>query len=243
MGGVILYPAIDIQGGQAVRLRQGDFARATVFGDDPVEVARRWQDEGAEVVHVVDLDGAREGRLVNVAIVERIAAALAIPVEFGGGVRDREALARAAASGVRWVVVGTSAVTDDELLAAAVELLGERLVVGADCSEGRIATHGWQEASEMTAVAFARRLEEVGARRILYTDVARDGMLSGPNVEGLQELAAATSLEVIMSGGVGTLDDLVAIRRVAPPNVVGTIVGRALYDGRFTLAEAAAALA
>lgn len=240
---MILYPAIDIQGGRAVRLRQGDFAQATVFGDDPVEIACRWQAEGAEVLHVVDLDGAREGRLVNVAIVARIAAAVTIPVEFGGGVRDREALARAAAAGVRWVVVGTSAVTDDDLLAAAVELLGERLVVGADCIGGRVATHGWQEASELTATALARRLEEVGARRILYTDVARDGMLTGPNVDGLRDLAAATTLEVIMSGGVGTLDDLRAIRAGAPPNVVGTIVGRALYDGRFTLAEAAAALA
>jgi phosphoribosylformimino-5-aminoimidazole carboxamide ribotide isomerase len=240
---VILYPAIDIQGGKAVRLRRGDFSRATVFGDDPVVVARRWADEGAEVLHVVDLDGAREGRLVNIGIVERIAAAIEVPVEFGGGVRDREALARAAASGEHWVVVGTSAVTDGDLLAAAVDLLGERLVVGADCSGGRVATHGWQEASDMTAVEFARRLEEVGARRILYTDVARDGMLAGPDVEGLRELAVATSLEVIMSGGVGTLDDLVAIRAAALPNVIGTIVGRALYDGRFTLAEAAAALA
>jgi phosphoribosylformimino-5-aminoimidazole carboxamide ribotide isomerase len=240
---VILYPAIDIQGGKAVRLRRGDFAQATVFGDDPVAVARRWSDEGAEVLHVVDLDGAREGRLVNIDIVERIAAAIEIPVEFGGGVRDREALARAAASGVRWIVVGTSAVTDGDLLAAAVDLLGERLVVGADCARGFIATHGWQEASEMTAVEFAHRLEQVGARRILYTDVARDGMLAGPNVSGLRELASATSLEVIMSGGVGTLDDLQLLRKTAPVNVVGTIVGRALYDGRFTLAEAAAALA
>lgn len=238
-----LYPAIDIQGGKAVRLRRGDFAQATVFADDPVARAQQWRDQGAEVLHVVDLDGARSGQLVNIEIVERIAAALDIPVEFGGGIRDRAALERVAGSAVRWVVLGTSAVTNGDLLQAAVDLLGDRLVVGADCIDGYIATHGWQERSQTSAAEFARHLESLGATRLLYTDVARDGMLEGPNVAGLEELAAATALEVIMSGGVASLDDLGAIRRVAADNVVGVIVGRALYDGRFTLAEATAALA
>jgi phosphoribosylformimino-5-aminoimidazole carboxamide ribotide isomerase len=240
---VRLYPAIDIQGGKAVRLRRGDFSQATVFADDPVARARQWRDQGAEVLHVVDLDGARRGRLVNIEIVERIAAALDIPVEFGGGIRDRAALERVAGSGLRWVVLGTSAVTDGDLLQTAVELLGDRLVVGADCIDGFIATHGWQERSQTPAPEFARHLESLGVTRLLYTDVARDGMLEGPNVAGLEELAGATALEVIMSGGVATLDDLRAIRRVALENVVGVIVGRALYDGKFTLAEATAALA
>jgi phosphoribosylformimino-5-aminoimidazole carboxamide ribotide isomerase len=240
---VRLYPAIDIQGGKAVRLRRGDFARATVFADDPVACARQWCEQGAEALHVVDLDGARHGRLVNIGIVERIAATLDIPVEFGGGIRDRAALERVADSGVRWVVLGTGAVTDGELLQAAIDLLGDRLVVGADCIDGFVATHGWQERSQTPATEFARHLEDVGVTRLLYTDVARDGMLEGPNVAGLEELAGATTLEVIMSGGVATLDDLRAIRRVAADNVVGVIVGRALYDGNFTLAEAMAALA
>jgi phosphoribosylformimino-5-aminoimidazole carboxamide ribotide isomerase len=240
---VKLFPAIDIQDGKAVRLRRGDFAQATVFADDPVEQAREWRDQGAEVLHVVDLDGARLGRLVNIDIVERIAATLDLPVEFGGGIRDLAALERVAASGVRWVVLGTGAATDDRLLGAAVELLGDRLVAGADCIDGRIATHGWQESSQTTAAEFGHRLEALGVTRLLYTDVARDGMLEGPNVAGLEHLAAATALEIVMSGGVATLDDLRAIRGVAAANVVGVIVGRALYDGNFTLSEAKAVLA
>ena len=240
---MILYPAVDIQGGRAVRLRQGDFERVTVFGDDPEAVARRWCDAGATALHLVDLDGARTGRLVNIELVERVAASLDVPVQFGGGVRDRDALARVAASPLRWIVLGTAAVTSADLLDAALDALGERLVVGVDCADGFVATHGWQERSTMSATRFLHELERRGVRRVVYTDVSRDGMLGGPDLAGLVELAGQTSLELVASGGVSTLADLRLLRRRAPANVVGVIVGRALYEGAFTIADALEALA
>ena len=240
---MILFPAVDIQGGRAVRLRQGDFDRATVFDDDPVAAARSWRDQGAEAVHLVDLDGARGGRLVNFQLVERVAAELELPVQFGGGVRDRDALARVAASDMRWIVLGTAAITSADLLDAALDALGERLVVGVDCADGLVATHGWQRRSTMSAARFVRELGRRGVRRIVYTDVARDGMLGGPDLAGLTELAGETSLELVASGGVSTLSDLRSLRRQAPATVVGVIVGRALYEGAFTVAEAIEALA
>ncbi|HMK92348.1 MAG TPA: 1-(5-phosphoribosyl)-5-[(5-phosphoribosylamino)methylideneamino]imidazole-4-carboxamide isomerase [Thermoleophilia bacterium] len=240
---MILFPAVDIQGGRAVRLRQGDFDRATVFDDDPEAAARAWRDQGAQALHLVDLDGARSGRLVNFELVERVAAELDVPVQFGGGVRERDALARVAASAVRWVVLGTAAVTSSDLLDAAVETLGERLVVGVDCADGLIATHGWQRRSTMSAARFVHELGRLGVRRIVYTDVSRDGMLGGPDLAGLVQLAAATPLELVASGGISTLSDLRLLRRRAPANVVGAIVGRALYEGAFTVPEALEALA
>lgn len=238
-----LYPAVDIQGGQAVRLRRGDFSRSTVFGEDPLETARGWQAEGATALHVVDLDAARTGRLVNFALVEAIAAELAIPVEYGGGVRSMEALERVAASDLRWIVIGTAAVTGGGLLERAVECLGERLVVGVDCDAGMVSTHGWQQRSQMSARRFLAGLAESGVRRVVYTDIATDGMMLGPNLAGLAELAGETTLEVIQSGGISSLDDLRRLRAMAPPNVVGVIVGRAFYDGAFTVAEALEVLA
>jgi phosphoribosylformimino-5-aminoimidazole carboxamide ribotide isomerase len=240
---MILLPAIDIQNGKAVRLRQGDFAQATVFADDPAALALQWRYEGAEALHVVDLDGARQGQMVNFDLVQHIAASLDIPVEYGGGVRDRESLDRAAASSLRWIVLGTSAVIDEELLAYAVEALGDRLVVGVDCTSGYVATHGWQERSKMTARQFIHQMERRGVKRVVYTDVMRDGMLEGPNMPGLIDLAETLPLDIVMSGGITTLDDLRRIRKVDKPNVVGAIVGRALYEGAFTLAQAKAALA
>lgn len=240
---VRLYPAIDIKEGQAVRLRQGDFERATVFADDPVEQARRWKEEGAQVLHVVDLDGARLGRLANFALVQRIVAEIGLPVQFGGGIRSQEALDVVAASGVRWAIIGTGAVIDQNLLETAIARLGERLVVSVDCAEGMLATHGWQERSSMSATRFMRLLEQRGVKRVVYTDVSRDGMLEGPNLEELEQIADVADLEVIMSGGVTTLDDLRRLRKFAGAAVVGVIVGRALYEGVFTLAEAVAALA
>jgi phosphoribosylformimino-5-aminoimidazole carboxamide ribotide isomerase len=240
---MIVFPAVDIQGGKAVRLRRGDFDDVTVFGDDPVELARHWEAEGAEALHVVDLDAARTGEMANVDAVKRIVAALDIPVEYGGGVRSAESLERIADSGVHWVVMGTAAVTSSELLDAALGQLGDRLVVGMDCSGGMVATHGWQQRSQMPAARFTGILEEHGVRRVVYTDVARDGMLRGPDLKGLEEFAQSTALEFIMSGGVASLDDLRQLARLALPNVAGVIVGRALYEGAFTVAEAQAVLA
>jgi phosphoribosylformimino-5-aminoimidazole carboxamide ribotide isomerase len=239
---VKLFPAIDIQEGSAVRLRRGDFDDATVFSDDPVEQAREWERQGADALHVVDLDGARQGTLVNFDLVRGILGAVTVPVEYGGGVRSREALAAVAASQLAWVVLGTAAVTDLELLDEALAVLGPRLVVGVDCESGIVATHGWQERSEMSALHFVHLLAERGVRRIVYTDVLRDGMLEGPNIEGLHELAESTDLEIVMSGGISRLQDLRWVKREAP-GLAAVIVGRALYEGAFTLAEGMAALA
>jgi phosphoribosylformimino-5-aminoimidazole carboxamide ribotide isomerase len=238
---MIVFPAVDIQGGKAVRLRRGDFSQVTVFGDDPVALARHWEAEGAEALHVVDLDAARTGELANLHLVEEIAATLAIPVEYGGGVRTPQSLARVAATGVRWVVVGTAAITGGELLAHAVATLGERLVVGMDCSGGMVATHGWQQQSDVAAINFARQLRGQGVRRVVYTDVARDGMMAGTDLGGLAELAAAApELDFVASGGISRLADLEALAELPAPNVVGVIVGRALYENAFSVAAARA---
>jgi len=240
---MIVFPAIDIQGGKAVRLRRGDFDDVTVFSDDPVDLARYWQAEGAEALHVVDLDAARTGELVNFEIVEGIVKALDIPVQYGGGVRSDKSLAFMAGIGVHWVVMGTAAVTALDLLDDAVSWLGERLVVGLDCTDGMVATHGWQERSQMSAVRFVKVLAEHGVQRVVYTDTARDGMLGGPNLPGLADLAEMCPLEIILSGGIALLDDLRRLKRLDAANVVGVIVGRALYDKSFTLPAAQAVFA
>ena len=239
---MIVFPAIDIQEGKAVRLRRGDFADVTVFADDPVALAQQWQADGAEALHVVDLDAARTGELVHVDLLEKIVRAVEIPVQYGGGIRSDKSLALVAGLGVRWVVMGTAAITAQELLADAVNWLGDRLVVGMDCTDGMVATHGWQERTQMTAVRFVRILEEYGVKRVVYTDTARDGMLGGPNLISLRDLAEMTPLELVCSGGVALLDDLRRLARIKAPNIVGVIVGRALYENAFTLADAMAAV-
>jgi len=240
---MIVFPAVDIQGGKAVRLRRGDFDDVTVFGDDPVALAKLWQDQGAEALHVVDLDAARTGDLVNVGIVERIVTALEIPVQYGGGIRSAGSLALVADMGVHWVVMGTAAVTALDLLDEAVTSLGERLVVGLDCSDGMVATHGWQRRSQMSAMHFSKVLADHGVKRVVYTDTARDGMLGGPDLGGLRDLAEVTSLELVLSGGIARLDDLRRLRKLDLPNVVGVMVGRAIYENAFSLADALAVFA
>ena len=238
---MIVFPAIDIQGGNAVRLRRGDFDDVTVFGDDPVSLARLWQDQGAEALHVVDLDAARTGELVNVGVVERIVKSLDIPVQYGGGIRSARNLALVAGIGVHWVVMGTAAVTASDVLDDSVRRLGERLVVSLDCCDGMVATHGWQQRSQMSAIKFAKILTAHDVKRVVYTDTSRDGMLGGPDLLGLRDLAEATPLEIVLSGGVALLDDLRRLRKLALPTVAGVIVGRALYEDAFTLAQAQAA--
>ena len=240
---MIVFPAIDIQGGKAVRLRRGDFDDVTVFSDDPVELARLWQSQGAEALHVVDLDAARTGELTNFRLVEQIVQALDIPVQYGGGIRTSKSLAFMAGIGVHWAVMGTAAVTALDLLDDAVNWLGARLVVGLDCTNGMVATHGWQQRSQMSAIHLVKLLAEHGVERVVYTDTARDGMLGGPNLPGLKDLADVSQLEIILSGGIGLLDDLKRLRRLDADKVVGVIVGRALYEKSFTLAQAQAVFA
>ncbi len=235
---MIVFPAISIQGGKAVSLRRGDFDDVTVFSDDPVTLARQWQEEGAEALHVVDLDAARTGELTNFEIVERIVKAVDVPVQYGGGIRSARSLAFVAGIGVHWVVIGTAAVTALQLLDDAVDWLGQRLVVGLDCSDGMVTTHGWRERSQMSAIKFTRIMEERGVSRVVYTDTARDGMLGGPNLIGLHDLAEATGMEIVVSGGIALLDDLRRVRKLEAPSIVGVIVGRALYEKAFTFADA-----
>ncbi|MHB8859112.1 MAG: 1-(5-phosphoribosyl)-5-[(5-phosphoribosylamino)methylideneamino]imidazole-4-carboxamide isomerase [Thermoleophilia bacterium] len=239
---MILFPAIDIQNGQCVRLRRGDFAEATVFSTDPVARARMFQDEGAEALHVVDLDGARTGNLVNLALIEEIAETISIPVEFGGGVRTLEDLQLIHNGPVSRVVLGTSAVTDQQLLMEAVKLMGEQLVISVDADRGMVTTHGWQERSSVSAVRFASYLQEEGVKHILYTDIDRDGMMMGMNLEAVRELAESVNIDIIASGGISSLDDLKRLKALGVPNISSVIVGRALYEGTFTIAEARAIL-
>jgi phosphoribosylformimino-5-aminoimidazole carboxamide ribotide isomerase len=240
---MIVFPAVDIQGGKAVRLRRGDFDDATVFADDPVALARHWRDQGAEALHVVDLDAARTGELVNFDILERIVRSLDIPVQYGGGIRSAKNLALVAGIGVQWAVMGTAAVTALHLLDDSLKWLDERLVVGLDCSDGMVTTHGWQQRSQMSAIHFTKILAAHGVKRVVYTDTARDGMLGGPNLIGLRDLAEVTSLEIVVSGGIALLDDLRRLKKLDVPNVVGVVVGRALYEKAFTLADALAVFA
>ena len=239
---MILYPAIDIQNGMAVRLRRGDFADSTVFSDDPVALALQWQEAGAETLHVVDLDAARTGEPVNFDIIDRIVHALDIPVQYGGGIRNDKSLALVAGTRIRWAVIGTAAITDKDFLQRAQDWLQDRFVVGVDCDAGMVSTHGWQQRSQMTAVRFVQSLAERGVRRVVYTDVTRDGMMMGPNFEGLREVCEAAPVEVILSGGISCVDDLRRAAALEVTNLVGVIAGRALYDGSFTVAEGNAAL-
>jgi phosphoribosylformimino-5-aminoimidazole carboxamide ribotide isomerase len=234
-----LLPAIDIQGGRCVRLRRGDFADETVFGDDPVAMARHWVAEGARFLHVVDLDGAREGAPRNFDRVRAIAEAVPIPTEAGGGFRTEAALELFRRSRVAKVVLGTAAVEDKVFLERALGVLGaDRVVVAVDAEGGLVKTQGWQEPSGIDAPTLVQELQDMGVREVLYTDISRDGMMASVNLEGLRELADSSSLDIIASGGVTSLDDLRALKMLEPSGVTGVITGRALYEKRFTVAEA-----
>jgi phosphoribosylformimino-5-aminoimidazole carboxamide ribotide isomerase len=238
-----LIPAIDIQGGRCVRLRRGDFADETVFGDDPVAMARRWADEGAHFLHVVDLDGAREGGPRNFALVRSIAEAVPMPVQTGGGLRTQADLEGIAASPVCKAVLGTSAVEDPAFVERALALLGRsRLIVAVDAEDGFVKTKGWVERTEVRALDLAKWLASVGVGEILYTDISRDGMMQRTNIQGIREVAEGSGLEVLASGGVTDLEDLRALKELETYGVTGVIVGRALYEERFTVAEAEAVL-
>ena len=232
-----VIPAIDLRDGKCVRLRQGDFSQETIYGDDPVLVARRWRDAGARLLHVVDLDGARAGEPRNLTLIERIVADVGIPVQLGGGLRQRDHIERAIASGVSRVVIGTAALEDTDLVSGAVAAYGERLVVGIDARDGRVAVRGWLNVSDVLAEDLAREMTSLGVRRFVFTDIARDGMLSEPNYASLAAFMRAAEMPVIASGGVGSLEH---VRRLATLGAEAVIVGRALYTGDIDLAEAIA---
>ena len=235
-----VIPAIDLRDGRCVRLAQGDFDRMTVFGDDPVGVARRWQSAGAQRIHVVDLDGAREGRPRQLEVAGVIAGAVDVPVQLGGGLRTNADVEAALDAGVDRVVLGTAALEDEDFLASSLARFDERIAVGIDARDGRVAVRGWLDVSATDALAFAQAVAGHGTRTIIYTDIARDGMLGGPNTAAVERMVRAVpGVEVIASGGVGALDDLLALRRTGAR---GAIVGKALYTGAVDLTTAVAAM-
>jgi phosphoribosylformimino-5-aminoimidazole carboxamide ribotide isomerase len=239
---LILYPAIDIRDGKAVRLIQGDYEQETAYDDDPVVAARRWVDGGARWLHVVDLDGARAGEPLNLEHVKRIVAAVGIPVQVGGGLRDSKKVEEAFSAGAERVVLGTAAVRDPERAAAIAAAHGDRVVASVDARSGKVAAEGWTEASDLGTSEVIAALSDRGIRRFVYTPVEVDGLMEGPDLDSLREAAKATDGELIYSGGVGSLDDLSALADLGVDNLAGVIVGRALYERRFTVAEAQAIL-
>ena len=239
---MILYPAIDIAGGKAVRLVQGDFDAQTVYGDDPLQAARAWVDAGARFLHVVDLDGARIGTPQNLHHLERIAGELGVPVQYGGGLRSPQAVADALGAGARRVLLGTAAINDMAFLDEVVATHAEHVVVSIDTRGGFVATAGWTHTSEAPAEQVIERLQDRGVEMFVFTDVDRDGMLEGPDLDGVQRLAAVVRGRLLCSGGIATRDDLVALAALRQANLAGVIVGKALYERRFTVAEGQAAL-
>ncbi len=235
---MLIFPAIDLQAGRCVRLTQGDFARSQEFSDDPAAVAQRWQAEGGRWLHVVDLDGARAGAPQNLEAIKAIRAAVSIPIEVGGGLRSLETIGALFDLGVERAILGTAALKDRAFLRACLARWGERIAVGLDARDGMVATDGWLETSATAALTLARELAAEGVARFIYTDIARDGMLSGPNLKSLAQLQQAIAQPVIASGGVSSLAD---VRALAGLDVEGAIVGRALYAGEVKLAEAIAA--
>lgn len=242
----LLYPAIDIRAGRAVRLLRGDYDRETAYDADPADAARRWAEGGAEIIHVVDLDGARSGAPANLDVVERIVAAVGVPVQLGGGLRDREAVEAAFAAGAERAVIGTAAQRDPGLAAALAAAHGDRIVASVDARAGRVAVAGWEEATATAVEDAIATLGGNGIRRFVFTPVEVDGTLAGPGLDRLGPVLAAcrgAGAELIYSGGVGSLADLERLRAAVTPALGGVIVGRALYERRFTVAEAIAVLA
>lgn len=231
---MIIYPAIDIIDGKCVRLQQGSYSNVTIFGDNPVEMAMKWESQGARYLHVVDLDGAKSGNSDNIEVIKQIASKLTIPIQLGGGIRSLDTIEKILSNGVSRAILGTSAVNDQEMLKLALKEYKDKIAVGIDAKDGMVAIHGWEKTSDFTAIDFARRVEELGTKTIIYTDISRDGMLKGPNLVAMSEMAKAVGIEVIASGGVSCLKDITDLKAT---DVRGVIVGKALYTGNIDLKE------
>lgn len=231
---MIIYPAIDMKELACVRLVQGDYGRMTVYESDPVKVAKMWESKGAESLHLVDLDGARDGIRVNEPVVKGILEHVAIPVQLGGGIRDSETVERYLDLGVSRVIIGTAAISERQWVMETIGTHGDKIVVSIDALKGYIATDGWEKVSEIRAADFVLELEQCGLRRIVYTDIEKDGMLSGPNFEIYADLAGRSSVEIIASGGITTLED---VKRLKEMGLYGAIIGKALYNGDLELEE------
>ena len=237
-----ILPAIDLLDGRCVRLYQGDYQQSQIYHENPVEVARQWADQGATRLHLVDLDGAKVGQPVNLAAIEAIIRAVDIPVQVGGGLRDRASVIKLLEIGVGRVILGTVAVEQPELVASLCKEFPQQIVIGIDARNGKVATRGWLETSPVEATDLAQKMEKLGAAAIIYTDIHRDGTLVGPNLDALREIAAPLEIPVIASGGVSALRDLLSLLSLEPLGVKGVIVGKALYTGDVDLKEAISAV-
>ncbi|MCM0593083.1 MAG: 1-(5-phosphoribosyl)-5-[(5-phosphoribosylamino)methylideneamino]imidazole-4-carboxamide isomerase [Gloeotrichia echinulata CP02] len=237
-----VIPAIDLLEGRCVRLYQGDYDQSQVFSENPADVAKQWVDQGAAKLHVVDLDGAKKGKIVNLAAIEAIAQTVSVPIQVGGGLRDRTSIQQLFNLGVKRAILGTIAVEQPQLVQELCQEFPQQIIIGIDARNGLVATRGWLETSEVLATQLAIQMQELGAVAIIYTDIHRDGTLSGPNLEALRELAAAISIPIIASGGVSSITDLLSLLALEPQGVTGVIVGRALYTGDILLTEAVRAI-
>lgn len=237
---MMIIPAVDIKDGRCVRLLQGEMDRETVFSNDPAAMARRWQAAGAELIHLVDLNGAVDKKPRNLATIERIIAAVEVPVQLGGGIRNMATIENYLHKGVSRIVLGTEAIRNPELVIRAARDFPDRIVVGIDARDGFVAIDGWRETTRITAIELARRFEDAGIAAINFTDIHRDGMQSGPNLEATRQLAEAVSIPVVASGGVASIEDIKNLLPLEPFGVQGVITGQALYSGSLDLSEALA---
>lgn len=233
-----IYPAIDMRGGKCVRLLQGDYDKETVYGDSPFEMAKKFAGEGAEWIHMVDLDGAKDGKRVNDEFVIKAARELGVKVQIGGGIRTEADINHYLENGVTRVIIGSIAVSDPEFAEEMVKKYGAKIAIGLDAKNGLVATHGWLNTSEVTAVDLGKRFADAGAETFIFTDIATDGTLAGPNLEATRQLALETGKSVIASGGVSSLEDLAALRKMNADGISGAIVGKAIYEGRFSVKSA-----
>lgn len=234
---MLIIPAIDLKDGKVARLRRGDFKFEKVYSNDPMGVARKWEAAGAKRIHLVDLDGAVSGEFKNLPLIEDILKTVKVPVELGGGVRSEEVIEEALKRGISYVIIGTRLV-DEKFSKKIIKKYGGKLIMGVDAKDGKVAVSGWTKTTELDYVEFIKRLEGQGAKTVIFTDIAKDGMLQGPNTEAIKKVLEATSLDVIASGGVSSIDDLLILKRLEPKGLIGAIVGKALYENRIDLKEA-----
>ncbi|MCC8161543.1 MAG: 1-(5-phosphoribosyl)-5-[(5-phosphoribosylamino)methylideneamino]imidazole-4-carboxamide isomerase [Oscillospiraceae bacterium] len=234
-----IYPAIDIKDGKCVRLFKGRFSDVTVYGDSPAETAKKWEALGGEYIHVVDLDGALKGHGVNAAKIKEICESVNVPVQTGGGIRTMEDIEAKLGCGIARVIIGTKAVSDSEFVKRAVDKYGDKIVIGIDAKDGMVAVEGWEKTSDFTAVEFAKKMVSIGVQTIVYTDIATDGTLAGPNINAMAEMARSVKADIIASGGVGSLEH---IKALVSTGVEGVIVGKALYANKVNLTEAIGAV-
>ena len=235
---MILIPAIDLQEGKVVRLHKGEFDKVTVYSDDPAAVARKWEKAGAQRLHVVDLDGARQGCLQNLDTIAKIAKSVTIPLQVGGGVRSAGEIKTLLAEGIRWAILGTKVTEDTRFLKDVLFRWADSILVSLDCRDGMVAQRGWTDTSALKGTEFARQLQDWGLKGLIYTDIARDGTLSGPNFQGIEELLQTVGIPVIASGGIAGMDDIKRLCEMQDKGLIGAITGKAIYEGTLDLKKA-----